>query len=196
MEESQATAVPEDRTETILEKEKNSEGPMDQPQTSLESGDPSASGCESTTEAESENQLRLFVTLLTVRVLTKCHALQNRSHEELVAHTKRLLNQTMEGLAITEGFCPDMKSTKKVCKAVLKDLDKKFCRRHLLESLILLQDPVVDAAIIESMQAHVKELSARLAEKATSHSFWKDLLQVVAFTAGLLAIFFLMALIP
>lgn len=34
---------------------------------------------------------------------------------------------------------------------------KKFCGKRLLESAIILQDLVVDAAIVQSLQAHVKE---------------------------------------
>ncbi|KAI3376172.1 hypothetical protein L3Q82_016695 [Scortum barcoo] len=138
------------------------------------------SGCESTAE-DSENQLRLFVALLTVRVLTKYHALQNRRQEEWVAHTKRLVNQTIEGLAEIQGFCPDVKNTKKVCKAVVKDLQKKLCTRRLLESVSVLQNPAVDAIIVQSLQAHVKQLAARRTDKDTSRSTWRDVLQVVAF---------------
>ncbi|KAI3376245.1 hypothetical protein L3Q82_016750, partial [Scortum barcoo] len=81
---------------TILEPRNSSEVSMDQSPGSpaaQESAVPAASGCESTAE-DSENQLRLFVALLT---------------EEWVAHTKRLVNQTMEGLAEIQGFCPDVK---------------------------------------------------------------------------------------
>lgn len=51
--------------------------------------------------AKAENQLWLFVT---VRVMTKCLALQNRSQEERVSHTKTLVNQSMEGLDYLKGF--------------------------------------------------------------------------------------------
>ena len=185
---------------TIFEGESTSvttfeeESTMDQQQTTMESADPSAS-CESETEADSENQLRVFVTLLTVRVLTKCHALQNRSQEEWVTHTKRLVNQTMVGLTLSEDFCPDNKTTKKVCKAVIKDLTKKFCGRRVLESLILIENPAVDTAIIESLQAHIKELSARQATKATSRPLWKDILQSVGIIVGSLVTIALMLII-
>ncbi|GLD66050.1 uncharacterized protein AKAME5_001748000 [Lates japonicus] len=49
-----------------------------------ESANPPASGCEDTTKTDSEDQLRLFATLLTARVLTKCQALKNCSQEEWV----------------------------------------------------------------------------------------------------------------
>lgn len=61
---------------------------------------------------------------------------------------------------------------------------------------MLLQDPTVDAAIVDSLQAHIKEFRAQLAETTISHSLWKDVLQAMAFAAGLLAAFFLMILIP
>lgn len=54
--------------ETIVEKEKIFEASMDQAQTSMAPADPSASGCESKSEAESENQLWVYVTLQPGRV--------------------------------------------------------------------------------------------------------------------------------
>ncbi|GLD71795.1 uncharacterized protein AKAME5_002311900 [Lates japonicus] len=163
---------------------------------SPESAEPPASGCEATTKKDSGDQLRLCTTLLTVRVLTKCQALKTCSHEEWVPHTKHLVSQTVEGLTIPEGFCPDAKHTKKICKAVLRDLRKQFGGRRMLESVILLQDPVVDTVIVKSMQVHIRQQSARLAKKATSQSLWKDILQVSAFSAGLLAALILLAFIP
>ncbi|KAM7396296.1 hypothetical protein PAMP_019346 [Pampus punctatissimus] len=196
MEEPQRHFVSEDAQEKILEKENNFEVIMEQQQPTKDSAEPStSSGCESTTKTESDNQVRSFVTLLTFRVLTKCHALQNRGLEECVNHTKTLVNQTLEGLALTEGFCPDVKSTKKVCKTVLKDLAKKFCGRRQLESMILLQDPAVDKVIVQSLQAHIKEFSARCAKKAASRSLWKDVLHVLAISAGSLATICLMIVI-
>ncbi|XP_071344876.1 uncharacterized protein [Trachinotus anak] len=180
---------------TILQGESSSEVTMDRPQTT-KPNDPSDSGCESTTKAEGEDPLRLFVTLLTVKVLTKCQAVQNCSQEKWINHTKRLVNQTMEGIAITEGFCPDVKHLKKVCKAVMKDLEKKFCGRRLLESVILLEDPAIDTVIVHSLQAHIKNLSAELAKKASPESIWKTIFQVTACIAGLIGSLFLLLLIP
>lgn len=166
-----------------------SEDNADLPPASAESADPSDSGLESTTEAEnSHSQLHLFVSVLTLRVLRKCKALQNHSQEEWVAHSKRLINQTMEGLTLINGHCPDIKMTKKMCKAVMKELQKKMGSQQELGIVVLLQDPAVDKVIVQLLQAHIKESSVRLAEKADNlHQFWKDMLQVAAFTAGLLA---------
>ncbi|KAK9519596.1 hypothetical protein VZT92_022315 [Zoarces viviparus] len=78
---------------------------MNQRQTPTESEYPR------TTEAKQHNKLRLFVTVVTARLMMKWDAIQNRSQEECLSHIKRLVNQTMEGLAITEGICPDYRST-------------------------------------------------------------------------------------
>nr|XP_046246742.1 uncharacterized protein LOC124060169 [Scatophagus argus] len=191
MEELHESVMSDDKAaETVQEKENNSGVTMDQPQTP-------ASGCEPTAGAENENQLQVFVTVLTVRVLNKCNAVTNHNQEEWVAHIKRLVNQTMEGLTVTEGFCPDIKSTKKVCKAVMKELQKKFGSRRVLETLMLLEDPVVEAEVVRCLQAHIKDLSARLAKKAAnSGKWWIDMLKVMAITAGFLAALVLLILIP
>ncbi|TKS69217.1 hypothetical protein D9C73_003281 [Collichthys lucidus] len=123
--------------------------------------DSSVSRCEPTTESESEEQLRMFVTLLTVRVLEKCNTLKSCNQEMVVAHIKR---------PITEGFCPDIKDVKKVTKAVMKDLQKMFGSKRLLETVTSLEDPVVDTAIVQRLQANIKNVSAQHAKNATSHS--------------------------
>ncbi|KAI3370369.1 hypothetical protein L3Q82_025147 [Scortum barcoo] len=102
----------------------------------------------------------------------------------------------MEGLAEIQGFCPVLKNAKRVCKAVVKELQKKPCSRCLLESVIVLQDPAVDVLIVQFLQAHVKQLAARPADKDASRSIWRDVLQVVAFAASILAAVVIMALIP
>lgn len=79
------------------------------PKVNTEPEDPSVPGRESTTETESEKQLRMFVTMPTVRVLYKYETLKSRSQEKWAAHVKRVVNQTMEGLTVSEGFCPDVK---------------------------------------------------------------------------------------
>lgn len=82
MNDSQPSTIPKDTTgSSILEQENNSEVTEDEQQTTkMETADSSAS-LEAKMEKESEKQLLLFVSLLTVRVLTKCHALQNWSQE-------------------------------------------------------------------------------------------------------------------
>ncbi|KAG8004267.1 hypothetical protein GBF38_009192 [Nibea albiflora] len=109
----------------------------------------------------------MFVTLLTARVMNKCNSPgriaagdRGRPHEE--PH-----QQTMEGLTVPEGFCTDIKGVKKVSKAVMKDLLKKFCSKGVLETVISLEDPVVDKAIVQCLQAHTRSYSAKLAKNAT-----------------------------
>ena len=73
---------------------------MDHPQTSTDSSaDPS--GPESTAGVESKNQLQMFVTVVTVRVLNKCRALEKHEQEEWVGHINRLVDRTTDGLAVT-----------------------------------------------------------------------------------------------
>ncbi len=56
----------------------------------------------------------------------------------------------MERLTDTPDFCPeDLKTIKKVSKAVLKDLRKKYSKQQL-ESVISSQDPDVNEATIQS----------------------------------------------
>lgn len=200
MEDLQAKTVSEDTTETIQEKTNNSEVPVDQEQTTPQPGDPSAaSHCESTSTTQSEHQLRLFTTLLMVRLLTKCHTVPHGEQEEWIAHTQRLINQTLERLTETEpdGIFPHTKSTKKVYKAVMRDLIKMFGGRDVLESAMLLQDPVIDSAIVQTVQTHIRKFLARLAKKETSKStLWQDVLQVMASTVGVLGAIVLMILIP
>lgn len=113
-----------------------------------------------------EAQLHKFVRVLTVKVLIKCHTLEHHSKEEWFALSRRLIDHTMEGLKLTNGFCPDIKSNTKLCEAVVKDLQNKLCGKAYTKPLILLQDQAVETVIIKSLQAHISDLSARLAEKA------------------------------
>ncbi|KAG8003559.1 hypothetical protein GBF38_018740 [Nibea albiflora] len=132
------------------------------PKVNMEPEDPSVPGRESTTETESEKQLRMFVTMLTVRVLYKCNTLKSHSQEKWATHMKRLVNQTMEGVTVAEGFCPDVK--------------RRRNRKQLLEAVIVVEDPFVDTAIVQCSQG-----------KGTSHCWWKDAFQIFVFATGLLA---------
>lgn len=149
---------------------------IDQPQTEVEENmwqgeqrsastetiDPPSSSFSSTTEsADSTNQLRMFVTALTIEVLTKCNALENHDWGTWVAQTNRLIDQTMERLSTTKGSSLNIEKSSKVCKAVLKDLEKQFCSRQWLENAILLQDPIVEAAIVQSSTTHIKKMCAK-----------------------------------
>lgn len=119
------------------------------------------------TAVRDREQLRLFVALLTVRFLKECNALRNRSREQWVAHSERLINQTLEGLKLTDGYCPDNRSVKRMCKSVVDDLQRKFSTKKRLEMEIL-EYPLVDAMVVQSMQTHIQNESTRLAEAANT----------------------------
>lgn len=164
---------------------------MEQPGTSQKTDPPT-----STPEAERDNERRQFVILLAAKVLAECLTREILCQEEWLAYTKRLIDQTMEGLSVSEGFCPKVKSLKKVCKAVLKDLHKKFGSERLLKSALLSQDECVDAAIIQSLQAQIKDFSAELAEKAHDPPWRKYLPYILAVSAVILFASLLLAFIP
>ncbi|KAE8279335.1 hypothetical protein D5F01_LYC22922 [Larimichthys crocea] len=120
-------------------------------------------------------QLRLFVTVLTVRLLHKCNTVQSRTQEQWVAHMKTLVSQTMEGLTVTGNFSADSKDIKKVCKAVQKDLQKRYGSKGLVQTVILQEDAAVDADIAQCLQTHTR---AFIAEQGKKRSWWssRDLL--------------------
>ncbi|CAK6976392.1 uncharacterized protein LOC124060169 [Scomber scombrus] len=163
------------------------------PVTDLESADESASG-ESEARAESSDSLHNYVTVLVVRVLTKCHTLKGRHQKEWIKHTKRLVQQTLEGLAVSEGFCPKIKTTKRLSKAIIEELTGKFGGRRTLELLMLAEDSVVDAAIVKSVQDGMKDLHNGPSKK--SQPLWREVLQVVGMVVGCLASIVLMLLVP
>lgn len=102
--------------------------------------------------------LRMFVTVLVLKVLMACGVVRKCPQEAWIDQTTRLTNQIMEGLEGIEGSVPKIKKTQSLCRAVVKDLEKKFSGRLVLHSSILLQDPEVEPAIIESIDTHIKEL--------------------------------------
>ncbi|KAG8006028.1 hypothetical protein GBF38_005146 [Nibea albiflora] len=109
-----------------------------------------------TLKAESRKQIRQFVFLLTTRLLHKCDTLQSRTREQWVAHLKTLVSQTMEGLPVTSSFSADGKDVKKVCKAVQKDLQKKYGSKGLVQAAILQEDAATDAVIVQCLQTHTR----------------------------------------
>lgn len=115
---------------------------------------PSSSGGEPTPEAE-KKELRVFVSMMIVKLFTKCFAYDGRSLEDWAPHIKRLVTQTVEGLTVQS--CPDVKNAKKLCKAALKDLEKQFGDRHRLGSLIRARDADADAAVVKALQARITE---------------------------------------
>lgn len=99
-----------------------------------------------------------------------CNAIKNQPQESLVAHVKRLVDRTMEGLEMHGSFTLDHKKIKCVCKAVMKSLKKIVCSKQMIELMILIQDPAVDAAIVTAVRRHVAELPDRQAKAAETAS--------------------------
>lgn len=129
----------------------------------------------------SDNPLQLFVTLVTVRLFKDCNAIKGRTRDQWVAHSKRLIDQTMIGLVLTDGFCPENKNVQPMSKSVVKQLQKEFCTKQQLDALVMMEHPSVDAVIVQCMQNHIRELSADLAKGVGSRrSCWKWVLAALA----------------
>lgn len=133
----------------------------------------------------SDNPLQLFVALVTVRLLKECNAIKDRARDQWVAHSKRLIDQTMIGLVLTDGYCPENKNARAMCKSVIKQLQKDFCTKQQLDALVGMEHPAVDAVIVQCMQAHIRELSADLAGGVTKgRNFWKWVLLALTVIAA------------
>lgn len=113
-----------------------------------------------------DSELRLLVALVALNVLRRCDAGRSQPRDVLVAHAKRLVALTLGGLLLPNGcILPasrghqhhhQHRSVGGVCRAVLRDLRRDVCSsRSLLLSMILLQDPAVDAAFVRALQAHL-----------------------------------------
>lgn len=124
--------------------------------------------------------------------MKRCNAVKNQPQEGLVAHVKRLVDLTMEGLEIHGSFTLDHKKIKCVCKAVMKSLRKIVCSKQMMKLMILIQDPAVDAAIVKAVQRHIAELpdlQAKAAESASAARMMVNaLIQSVFVIVGLVII--------
>uniref|UniRef100_A0A3Q4B590 Uncharacterized protein n=1 Tax=Mola mola TaxID=94237 RepID=A0A3Q4B590_MOLML len=155
------------------------------PETPKESIDLSSCSWTSTAEAEENvNRLHIFVAVLTIQVLNEFKVFKNVKEKMWLAQGERLINQTIEGLTDLKGCCPKIKTTKKLCKVVVKDLQKMFYHKKELKASVLLQDPEVEAAIVQFLQAHISQESYRVrAKKApliTTLFVFKVLIMVVS----------------
>lgn len=189
--EDQQRAEAYERTPTLPFQERCvAQGNKEQRSASPELSELSSSGPEPASEAAyDENPLRLFVALLTVKLLKECNVPRSRSRETWLVYSKRLTDQTMGGLTLTEAFCPSKKYVGPICQAVLKDLQKTFWSKQQLDALILLEHPAVDGVVVQCLQAHIRGMSARLAKEARNpHCFWRygPPLAVFAMVVGIL----------
>lgn len=140
------------------------------------------SGVGVSVSIDANNPLQLFVTLVTVRLFKDCNAIKGRTRDQWVAHSKRLIEQTMVGLVLTDGFCPENKNVRYMSKSVMKKLQKEFCTKQQLDALVMMEHPSVDAVIVHCMQTHIRELSANLAKGVGTgrRNCWKWLLAALA----------------
>lgn len=135
---------------------------------------------------DSNNPLQLFVTLVTVKLFKDCNAIKGRTRDQWVAHSKRLIDQTMIGLVLTDGFCPENKNVRPMSKLVVKQLQKEFCTKQQLDALVMMEHPSVDAVIVQCMQNHIRELSADLAKGVGGRrNCWKWVLAALALLAAI-----------
>lgn len=112
-----------------------------------------------------DGELRVLVALVALNVLRRCDARRSQPSEVLVAHAKRLVALTLGGLLLPDDCDPASRGQQHqlkhrsmggVCRAVLRDLRRNVCSsRSLLLSMILLQDPAVDAAFVKAVQSHL-----------------------------------------
>lgn len=137
---------------------------------------------------DKEEQMRLFVSLLTVHVLIKCKAFKDRSQETWAAHTNQLIDKTMEGLRVPKGFYPELKHLRKVSNSVIGELKKLFCGRQSLEYVVVLQNPAVDATIVRTIQACIQNMAYQRRWTGVS-SWWRQAKEAVSLFSGSISAF-------
>lgn len=106
-----------------------------------------------------------FVTDLVRTLLTKCRTREIWTKDDFDLYVTDLVNQTLQGLTISEGFSLDDERIDAICKAGIKDLTKRFGGRRKLESVILSRQQSVSAAIIECLQTYIKVCIKKSAEE-------------------------------
>ncbi|KAM8881270.1 uncharacterized protein ACB058_001500 [Synchiropus picturatus] len=126
---------------------------------------------------ESDDDLRVLVSLLMGLLSSKCKSWQKPNLEQWMAHNNKLVCHIMRRVTLRDGFTPDLKDAKGICKAALRDLERYFCGRHILESVITMQDPAVDEAIVRIMCFHIRRHSEKLFRRASTRGFWRKELQ-------------------
>ncbi|MEQ2201096.1 hypothetical protein XENOCAPTIV_007494, partial [Xenoophorus captivus] len=151
--------------------------------------------CEVAIEVENKDRLTTFISVVIVRVLRECNFFNNQSHQNLIPYTKMLVNKAVEGLTAFEKQFSDLKWTKKVCKAVVKNLRKTFGGNRLQDHSMSLQDEAVDIAIVQSVIIHVKMFVAEMERKKDIRSSCNIVFQCFALVVGFLAVMFILLVI-
>ncbi|KAG7225341.1 hypothetical protein INR49_027324 [Caranx melampygus] len=120
----------------------------------------SLSGADGLTSETENKQHAVLVTTVVVTLLTKNGVADIWTREVLITNTKRLVQQTLQGLNLRKTYNPDVKAIKKINKGVIKDLKKTFGGNLKLRSAFLSEQPELEEVIVKHLQAHIRDHSA------------------------------------
>ncbi|KAF0038647.1 hypothetical protein F2P81_009131 [Scophthalmus maximus] len=104
---------------------------------------------------EANNRLRIYVTMTTLEVLDMCGLLKGVEEDVWTRRTRRLVNKTMQ--ILPAGKVPRV-STKKMAKAVVKELGAKFSI-PLVKHMLLIVSPVSETVIAKCFQSQIQKSS-------------------------------------
>ncbi|KAM3616577.1 uncharacterized protein V6R79_020252 [Siganus canaliculatus] len=109
-------------------------------------------------EPEERWRFRAFVSLLTIRALSQLGVTKTCSLAQWVGVTCTVSQSVMDGLSVPEGFCPDAKSIKKLCKAITVQVLQQLGARDKLDAVTVQQNPAVGPCIVVAMRSHIGDL--------------------------------------
>ncbi|KAM3621681.1 uncharacterized protein V6R79_014458 [Siganus canaliculatus] len=132
----------------------------------------------SSPEPEDQQRLRAFVSLLTIRVLSQLGVTKTCSLAQWVGLTCTLSRSVMDGLSVPEGFCPDVKGMKKLCKVITVLVQQQLGDRDKMGAVSVQQNPTVGPCIVEAIWSHIGDLSDQQAREAAGEPrrWWRRLL--------------------
>ncbi|KAM3598980.1 uncharacterized protein V6R79_025064 [Siganus canaliculatus] len=110
-------------------------------------------------EPEDQERFRAFVLLLTSRVLSQLGVTKTRGLAHWVWLSCTLSRSVIDGLSVPEGFCPDAKCMKKLCKAITVQVQQQLGARDKMDAVTVLQNPAMGPSIVEAIRSHIGGLS-------------------------------------
>lgn len=115
-------------------------------------------------DSDNDNGLQLFATLLTLKLLKDCGALHHRPHHQWLAHSRRLIDSTLEELQPPGRACRPLEADRvgPLSATAARELRRRLGVKGRLDFLVLLQHPAVDAVIVETLQQLVGQEVQRL----------------------------------
>ncbi|KAM3600134.1 uncharacterized protein V6R79_018342 [Siganus canaliculatus] len=127
----------------------------------------------STPEPADQQRLQAFVSLLTIKVLAQLGVTKTCSLAEWVVLTSPLSRSVMDGLSVTEGFCPDVKSVKKQCKVITEHVQQQLGTKNKMDAVTVQQNSAVGLLVVEAIRSHIEDLSDQQArERAGGPRRW------------------------